>query len=155
MTPSNPATLRDIPSECPAYQVRAAARVVTRFYNECFKPLDLTSEQFSLLVGIGKSPQTTIAALAGESGADATTLSRNVQNLLNRGLLKAEGQRGRSGKRLGLTTIGRRLLDKALPIWAQARAELAAKLGEKKLDVVRKSLAELSKAAELSVPPKT
>jgi DNA-binding MarR family transcriptional regulator len=146
-------TLKNIPTQCPAYQLRAAARVVTRFYNECFKPLDLTSEQFSLLVGIANAPQTTIAALATESGADATTLSRNVQNLLDRGLLEAEGQRGRGGKRLSLSAPGRRLLGKALPAWAKARAQLASRLGEKKLGAARKSLAELAKAAADSSPP--
>ena len=103
-------SLKAVAAECPGFQARATARVVTRFYNACFKPLGLTAEQFSLLVGIGASEAATLVDLAVSAGVDATTLSRNVQNLEERGLVRAEGGRGRAGKRLSLTSSGRRLM---------------------------------------------
>ena len=95
----------------------APARAVTRYYNASFKPFGLTAEQFSLLVGIGAAEGATLIDLAVGAGVDATTLSRNVQNLEGRGLVHAEGGRGRAGKRLSLTNAGRRLMVDALPVW--------------------------------------
>ncbi len=101
--------------ECPGFQARATARALTRFYNACFKPLGLTAEQFSLLVGIGAAHGASVVDLAESAGVDATTLSRNVQALQRRGLVDAEGGRGRAGKRLSLTSAGLALMTEALP----------------------------------------
>lgn len=95
--------LKAIPEVCPAFQARATARAITRYYNACFRPFDLTAEQFSLLVGIGGSPNETVAELAARAGVDATTLSRNIRSLEFRGIIGSTGGRGRSGKRLMLT----------------------------------------------------
>jgi len=142
-------SLKAIAAECPGFQARATARAVTRFYNACFKPLGLTAEQFSLLVGIGASEQTTLVDLAISAGVDATTLSRNVQNLEEKGLVSAEGGRGRGGKRLSLTSSGRRLLVDAFPVWSWAKGELSRRMGEK-LRSTKRAMAELAEAAEAS-----
>ncbi|WP_342722127.1 MarR family transcriptional regulator [Bradyrhizobium sp. B097] len=141
-------SLKAVAAECPGFQARATARAVTRFYNACFKPLGLTAEQFSLLVGIGASEPATLVDLAVSAGVDTTTLSRNVRNLEERGLVCAEGGRGRAGKRLSLTSSGRRLMVDAFPVWTWAKGELSRRLGEKRLRSVRQAMAELAKAAE-------
>ncbi len=148
----DPESLRDVAAECPGYQARATARALTRFYNACFKPLGLTAEQFSLLVGIGADEGATLVELAERAGVDATTLSRNVQNLESRDLVHAEGGRGRAGKRLALTTSGRRLMIEAYPVWNQAKLELARRMGDEKLGSARQAMEELAKVAEFSWP---
>jgi DNA-binding MarR family transcriptional regulator len=149
-------SLKRVAAECPGFQVRATARTVTRYYNAHFKPLGLTAEQFSLLVGIGAAEGATLVDLAFGAGVDATTLSRNVQNLEGRDLVRGEGGRGRAGKRLGLTKSGRRLMVEALPVWKSAKAELARRMGDKKLRSAQRAMAELAEAAEASssAPPK-
>ncbi len=140
--------LRGIAAECPGFQARATARAVTRYYNACFRPLGLTAEQFSLLVGVEAADGATLIDLALSAGIDATTLSRNIQNLESRGWVRAKGGRGRAGKRLSLTNAGRRLLVDALPAWRRAKMELSHRLGDEKLRSVRRAMAELAKAAE-------
>lgn len=140
--------LRGIAAECPGFQARATARAVTRYYNACFRPLGLTAEQFSLLVGVEAADGATLIDLALSAGIDATTLSRNIQNLERRGWVRAKGGRGRAGKRLSLTNAGRRLLVDALPAWRRAKMELSHRLGDEKLRSVRRAMAELAKAAE-------
>ena len=108
--------LKAIPEVCPAFQARATARAITRYYNACFRPFDLTAEQFSLIVGIGGSPNETVAELAARAGVDATTLSRNIRSLESRGIIGSTGGRGRSGKRLMLTGEGWRLLEQVIPV---------------------------------------
>lgn len=146
----DPESLQGVAAECPGFQARATARALTRYYNACFKPLGLTAEQFSLLVGIGAAEGTTLVDLADKAGVDPTTLSRNVQNLESRDLLSAQGGRGRAGKRLALTASGRQLLADAFPLWHWAKAELARRMGDEKLLSTRHAMAELGKAAESS-----
>lgn len=147
MSGFDPERLRFIAGDCPGFQARATARAVTRHYNAFFKPLELTAEQFSLLVGIGSTRNATVAGLAASAGVDATTLSRNVQNLERRDLIHAEGGRGRWGKQLSLTEGGRGLMAEALPRWEEARAELSRRLGEEALQSARRAMLELAEAA--------
>ena len=144
----DPEALKDFEAQCPGFQARATARALTRYYNACFKPLGLTAEQFSLLVGIGADEGATLVDLADRAGVDPTTLSRNVQNLEGRDLIRAEGGRGRAGKRLALTTAGQQLVADAFPLWSSAKAELARHMGDDKLRSARKAMEALAKAAE-------
>ena len=137
-----------IAAECPGFQARAMARTLTRYYNAHFKPLDLTSEQFSLLVGVGAKEGSTLAELAASAGIDATTLSRNVRSLAARGLLQIEGGRGRAGKQLCLSVAGRLLMAKALPVWKSAKTELTRQMGDQQLRSAIAAMAELKKAAD-------
>ncbi|WP_061532771.1 MarR family winged helix-turn-helix transcriptional regulator [Collimonas arenae] len=146
----DPESLKSVAAECPGFQARATARALTRYYNACFKPLGLTAEQFSLLVGIGATEGATLVDLADRAGVDPTTLSRNVQNLESRDLVRAEGGRGRAGKRLALTISGRQLVVDAFPVWNCAKAELALRIGEEKLHSAKQAMAELAEAAESS-----
>ena len=144
----DPESLKDIAAECPGFQARATARAVTRYYNACFKPLGLTAEQFSLLVGIGAAEGATLVDLADSAGVDATTLSRNVRNLERRGMVRAEGGRGRAGKRLSLTKSGNQLMVDALPAWDRAKEELSRRLGDENVRSIRRAMAELAEAAK-------
>ena len=146
----DPEVLQGVAAQCPGFQARATARALTRYYNACFKPLGLTAEQFSLLVGIGAAEGTTLVDLADRAGVDPTTLSRNVQNLESRDLVRAEGGRGRAGKRLTLTASGRRLVADAFPVWNGAKAELARRMGDAKLRSAKRAMADLATAAESS-----
>ncbi len=148
MSRFDPEALREVAAECPGFQARATARAVTRYYNACFRPLGLRAEQFSLLVGIGAVDGATLIDLAVSAGVDATTLSRNIQNLERRGLVRGEGGRGRAGKRLSLTHAGRRLLVDALPAWRRAKLELSQRLGDQRLRSVKRAMAELANAAQ-------
>ncbi|RQR58228.1 MarR family transcriptional regulator [Burkholderia sp. Bp9002] len=148
----DPASLSGVAAECPGFQARATARALTRYYNACLKPLGLTAEQFSLLVGIGAAEGATLVDLADRAGVDPTTLSRNVQNLESRDLVSATGGRGRAGKRLALTASGRQLMVDALPVWNLAKAELARRMGDEELRSATRALVELAEAAESSCP---
>ena len=148
MSGFDPEMLRRVAAECPGFQARATARAVTRYYNACFKPLGLTAEQFSLLVGVGAIEGTTLVDLANGAGIDPTTLSRNLQNLEARRLVRSKGGRGRLGKQVRLTPSGRKLIVDALPLWNLAKAELSSRLGGEKLRSASKLMAELAEAAK-------
>jgi DNA-binding MarR family transcriptional regulator len=142
---------RRVETECPAFQARVTARALTRYYNACFRPLGITAEQFSLLVGIGGSHEPTLAELAARAGVDATTLSRNVKSLEQRNLVRNRGGRGRAGKRLVLTDKGRRLMDASMVVWDQARARLIVALGEETSRAAASVMSQLAVAAQSAV----
>jgi len=146
MNDFDPKYFGDVAAECPGFQARATARALTRYYNVCFKSLGLTAEQFSLLVGIGAVEGATIIDLAVSAGVDATTLSRNVQNMELRGLVRSEGGRGRAGKRLHLTRSGHQLMADALPVWKAAKDTLSIKMGADRLRSATRAMEELARA---------
>jgi DNA-binding MarR family transcriptional regulator len=148
MSRCNAESLKEIAAACPGFQARATARAVTRYYNACFKPLGLTAEQFSLLVGIGAAEGATLVELADRAGVDATTLSRNVRNLEKRGIIRADGGRGRAGKRLSLTKSGNQLMADTVPAWDRAKEELSHRLGDEQLRSVKRAMAALAEAAK-------
>jgi DNA-binding MarR family transcriptional regulator len=139
---------RRVETECPAFQARVTARALTRYYNACFRPLGITAEQFSLLVGIGGSHEPTARA-----GVDATTLSRSVKSLERRDLVRNHGGRGRAGKRLVLTDRGRRLMDESMAAWERARVRLAEALGEEASRVAGSVMSQLAVAAQAAASP--
>jgi DNA-binding MarR family transcriptional regulator len=139
---------RRVEAECPAFQARVTARALTRYYNAYFRPLGITAEQFSLLVGIGGSHEPTLAVLAARAGVDATTLSRSVMSLERRNLVRNRGGRGRAGKRLVLTAGGRRLMHESIAAWERARARLAEVLGEEVSHVAARVMSRLAVAAQ-------
>lgn len=138
---------RRIEAECPAHQTRVAARALSRYFNAAFRELGITGEQFSLLVGIGGSDAPTIADLAERGGADATTLTRSVQMLERRELVRSDGGRGRRGKRLSLTSDGRRLLEQAVVEWGKARTGLSDAMRGFAPDDVRGVMTKLAAGA--------
>ncbi|WP_337269701.1 MarR family winged helix-turn-helix transcriptional regulator [Oryzifoliimicrobium ureilyticus] len=132
---------RRVEATCPAFQARSTARALTRFYNNAFRTLSITPEQFSLMVGIGGSDQPTVVELAARAGVDPTTLSRSIQTLVQRDLVANIGSRGRAGKRLVLTERGERLMGEAMAAWEQAQVQLINLLG---IEAIRSSTNAMS-----------
>jgi DNA-binding MarR family transcriptional regulator len=143
-------TLKGVAASCPGFQARATARALTRYFNAHFKKLELTAEQFSLLVGIASEEGATLVNLAASAGIDPTTLSRNLAGLESRGIVVAKGGRGRLGKQLSLTKNGWQLISKALPIWSQANDELSARIGKDILKTTTKHMAFLANSVRQS-----
>jgi DNA-binding MarR family transcriptional regulator len=139
---------RRVENDCPAFQARVTARALTRYYNACFRPLGITAEQFSLLVGIGGSHEPTLAELAARAGVDATTLSRSVKSLERSNLAHSRGGRGRAGKRLVLTDEGRQMMEESMAAWELARIRLAEALGEEASNVAGSVMSQLAVAAK-------
>lgn len=136
----------DIGLTCFALRSRMAARAVTRAYNDRLRPLNLQCTQFALLVAVRMAGAAPIAALAERLDIEPSALQRNLKLLEARGLVAGRGGRGRNGRRLDLTPEGEALLAAAAPLWAQAQADMAARLGEDP-EAVRATLGRVEAAA--------
>jgi DNA-binding MarR family transcriptional regulator len=138
---------REILDSCACHRVRAAARAVTRAYDEALRPTGLRAPQLAVLVATAAYDALSITALAEVMGMDRSTLVRNLRPLESEGLI-ALGPEGRWRSRaLEITRRGRSRLLEALPLWEKAQETLHGKLGDSSWDRVRSSLDDLIRAA--------
>jgi DNA-binding MarR family transcriptional regulator len=110
---------------CLCLHVQRAARALARRYDQAFRPVGLTSGQFSLLMSLNRPEPPIIAQVAALLAMDRTTLTANLKPLERRGLVEVvHGQTDRRRRTLRLTSSGRAALLAALPIWEQTHAAL-------------------------------
>jgi DNA-binding MarR family transcriptional regulator len=130
---------------CVYLHVQRAARAVARRFDEAFRPLELTSGQFSLLMSLNRPEPPNIGNVAALLAMDRTTLTANLKPLERRGLLKvAVDKEDRRGRRIVLTAAGRALLGKAFPLWKHTHAEVEKEIAACSPDDLRNALRALS-----------
>jgi DNA-binding MarR family transcriptional regulator len=123
---------------CSCLRLRRVAREATRLYDGYLEPIGLGSNQLILMVtlhGAGRGgASVTARALAERIGSDPTTLSRNLQPLIKRGLIAAaaDPEDGRS-RLLRITAKGEAKLREAGPLWRKAQARVKAAVGAGRL----------------------
>lgn len=117
-------TPQQMSSQCLCLNTQRAARAVARRYDAAFRPIGLTSGQFSILAGLNQESDVSIGALAEALGLERTTLTRNLAPLEAAGLVRsAADDRDRRVRSLSLTAAGRDRLVLAMPLWRAAQAE--------------------------------
>lgn len=130
---------------CLCLHVQRAARAVARRFDEALRPLDLTNQQFSLLMALNRPLPAKMAEVAAVLAMDRTTLTANLKPLERRGLVQIGIDESDRRSRLPeLTPSGRRLLAKALPVWKQTHREVDRLVGGGDLDRLRADLRALS-----------
>jgi len=140
--------VREVSSEvtrsCMVTRTRQISRVLTAIYDQELRPFGISSPQFSLLVLITELGPASRSDLGRRNHQDRTTLSRNLQLLLSKGLVSedvpAEGGRRRP---LSLTEEGRELLLSAAPAWSAAQTKAKALMGEAGVDAIMDIAGEL------------
>lgn len=115
---------------CLCLHVRRAARMIARRFDDAFRPLDLTSGQYSLLMSLNRPHPPHMKDVADLLAMDRTTLTANLKPLERRGLIEiATDPRDKRGRLLSLTDDGRALLARAFPIWQKIQRDLEAQVG--------------------------
>lgn len=118
---------------CACFNLRKAARAVTQLYDEALRPAGLRATQFTLLVSLRMRGRVAVTDLAEAAVMDRTTLTRNLQVLQKRGLLRFRPGEDRRVREVSLTARGHAALVRAYPLWERAQAEVAAGLGKGRL----------------------
>jgi DNA-binding MarR family transcriptional regulator len=134
-------TARHVYEHCLCLAAQRAARTLARRFDEAFRPLGITSWQFSLLMSLNREAPPSVGAIASTLGMDRTTLTANLKPLERRGLVQTSiDPEDRRGRRVTLTAAGGKLLRAALPIWRRTHAAIDATLPEDHAKVLRSSL---------------
>ncbi len=130
---------------CLCLHVQRAARTLARRFDEAFRPLGITSGQFSLLMSLNRPEPPQMGPVANLLAMDRTTLTAALKPLERRGLLHvAKDEKDRRSRILVLTAKGKELLARAVPIWQSTHVEVEERLEGAKLDDLRASLMAMS-----------
>src|SRR5208282_5187080 len=97
---------------CLCLHLQRAARAVARRFDQAFRPLDLTSGQFSLIMSLNSLDAPSIGYMSALLAMDRTTLTANLKPLERRGLVTVKvDEFDKRARRLSLTPAGRAVLD--------------------------------------------
>jgi DNA-binding MarR family transcriptional regulator len=118
-----------IRDHCMCLHAQRAARALARRFDAAFRPLGLTSGQFSLLNALNRPAPPTMREVADLLGMDRTTLTAALKPLEQKGRVVVEPDcRDRRQRRLRLAEAGAALLAEAKPIWIAEHAALEREL---------------------------
>ena len=116
-------------SPCVCNTLRMVTRVVTQLYDDCLRPSGLRVTQFSILAAIARLGESSLKQLEDELAIDQTTLTRSLSLLERDGVIERASHPDGRIKAMRLTAKGRRALEAARPLWAQAQAKVLRELG--------------------------
>ncbi len=135
----------EIRDNCLCLHTHRAARSLARHFDTALASLDLTHGQFSLLVSLNRPIAPTVGAVAAVLAMDRTTLTANLKPLERRGLVKVVVDQGDKRSRLLLlTTAGKRLLAKAVPLWRRTHSDVERRFAKPDRRAMRAGLLALS-----------
>lgn len=139
------ATTLRVRDTCLCLHTQRAARAIARRFDEVFRPLGLTSGQFSLLMALNRPEPPAMGAVAAVLAMDRTTVTAALKPLERRGLIEVKpGAKDKRSRLLSLTPAGLALLAAAAPIWERTHAELEKLPGPAGADALRSALRALS-----------
>ena len=132
---------------CLCKRTRAAARAITRIYDEELRSTGLRPTQVEVLVTVAAKSEMSISALAEDLAMDRTTLTRNLRPLEKRGLLALSAEGRHRTRLVRLTPTGEAALAGAVGHWERAQAAMERRLGEIGVASVRQASAAIASAS--------
>jgi DNA-binding MarR family transcriptional regulator len=116
-------------SPCVCNTLRMATRVVTQLYDDILRPSGLRVTQFSILATIARLGEANLKQLEDTLAVDQTTVTRSLSLLERNGVIERAPHPDRRIKAMRLTAKGRRALQVARPLWAEAQDKVLRELG--------------------------
>ena len=132
---------------CACANLRRAARAVTRIYNRELRVSGLELTQFTLLMALNLTGETTQGHLGEVLALDTTSLTRMLKLLTKRGWIGVKAGDDRRQRLLRLTPSGRQKLQQSQPHWERAQRRLQRGLGEHSWTQLGGLLAEVTRAS--------
>lgn len=114
---------------CACFWMRAAARRLTRDYDDALKPIGLKITQFSVLAIISNMQPKSITDMSAIMAMERTSLLRTLNLLDKKGYIKIGPEGYRREREISLTKEGEQILERAIPLWNEAQNKFKARLG--------------------------
>ena len=119
-----------VPQGCTSLKLKQAGRLVARHYERHVAPTGLRNTQYSLLSYVVRLGPLRAGELAAAMRLEASTLSRNLLPLVDKGLISvAPGDDARS-RIVAATPAGVALRHDAQKAWKRAQLAINARLGD-------------------------
>jgi DNA-binding MarR family transcriptional regulator len=119
----------EIGPACLAFRTRLLSRVISAIYDEALAPLGLKASQLNVLSALARRGPSAQTELCEVLKMDKSTLSRNIERMRKRGWLTATVDEDNRTHTVNLTPNGAKLLRDAVPLWRNAQAEAARRMG--------------------------
>ncbi len=123
---------------CLAARVRLIGRAITAIYDRAVEPNGLTIAQVNLMATAGKIGPCAPSKLGAVLQLERSTVSRNLDRLLDAGWMQAVTSDAKGIREVGLTAPGRRKIESILPQWREAQKEASAMLGESGVTAIKR-----------------
>jgi len=135
---------KHIGRECIGFRVRMLNRMVTSIYDDALAKAGVKTSQFNVLVAVSNRSEMRPSELAKILAMDESTLSRNVDRMCAKGLLRLEADEDRRSHRITITEQGTAIIRKAYPAWRKAQDQVSQLLGPENVAALRSSLKKLN-----------
>jgi DNA-binding MarR family transcriptional regulator len=133
---------------CLAARVRIIGRAVSAIYDRAVEPSGLTIAQLNLMATAGKFGPCTPSRLGAMLHLERSTVSRNLDRLLEAGWIQAVTSDAKGVREVELTPSGRRKIQSILPQWRQAQDEAAKLLGDPGVHAIKRVAERFWQAAK-------
>jgi DNA-binding MarR family transcriptional regulator len=130
--------LPETPCTCAA--LRRTARRLTQAYDRVLKPSGLRLTQYSVLANLSRTGGLSITDLARRLAMDRTTLTRNLRPLDAAGWLRISAGPDRRSRAVEITEAGRRVCERAKPLWQEAESAFRKTMGREQAATLRRML---------------
>ncbi len=122
--------LAQVPEFCPATQIGRAYKSILRIFEEEFRAACITTTQFQVLVHIGFLDSPGGTELAKRLGSDPSTISRILDTLENKELIRSRAGQDRRTRHYELTEYGQQAVTDGLASWERARDRVLSGMDE-------------------------
>lgn len=128
---------------CACTNLKKAARVVGRAYDNALAPAGVNATQYAILVNIHRYEPIEQARLAEHLSLERTTLYRAIALMQKKGWLMAFGTGSGVALELNLTARGEKVLAKAKAQWERIHARFLEQFGRARWDAFIDTLDEI------------
>lgn len=136
------------PMNCVNYGLRRAARIVAKSYDNALRPIGLRNTQFTLLAALNRLGEMRIGDLSEELAIDGTTLTRNLEILVRRGLVENIVTDDARVRNVRLTDFGKETYEEAVPLWRIAQQHVLEALEPERWIGMRAQLRKIEAAGD-------
>jgi DNA-binding MarR family transcriptional regulator len=128
----------EIVHDCLAVRVRLIGRAVTSIYDGALDRHGVTIAQVNLLAALGKAGPCAPSRLGDVLDLERSTVSRNLNLLLNLGWIEAVSSDAKGLREVTLTRSGQAKIESVMPEWREAQQQAAQLLGSTGVKAVQK-----------------
>ena len=132
-------------SVCHCVNMRRASHALTEYYDKALKPYGLSLNQYSLMKHLQWIQPCSVSELARVIRLDRTTLVRNLQSLIDAGLICDEKEDGKRARKLSCTQKGSQLLAEAIAGWRASQQDLETYVGKDEIRQLTETLLKIEK----------
>ena len=119
----------EMATDCLAMRSRLIGRTITGIYDHALRPVGLTAGQLSILAVVVRHDPISPGEVARRLAIEKSTMSRNVERMKRNGWLESRAGESAHTQELRITQSGRRILEKAEPLWREAQGCARETLG--------------------------